>query len=67
MSRTSPPTDPGLCASCVESRRITSDKGSTFWYCRLAERDPSFPKYPPLPVLSCRGYSASATKMSSPG
>jgi len=67
MSQALPEPDPGLCASCVESRRITSGRGSTFWYCRLAERDPSFPKYPALPVLSCRGYSASATKISSPG
>ena len=46
----------GLCRSCTESRRITSGKGSTFWYCRRSERDGSFPKYPPLPVLQCRGY-----------
>ncbi|HEV8612583.1 MAG TPA: hypothetical protein VGQ73_03670 [Gemmatimonadales bacterium] len=46
----------GLCSSCVHSRRITSGKGGTFWLCRLAERDPSFPKYPILPVLRCRGY-----------
>ena len=49
-------SDVGLCASCVHSRQITSGKGSTFWLCRLSERDPAFPKYPPLPVLSCRGY-----------
>jgi hypothetical protein len=40
----------------MHSRRITSGKGGTFWLCRLAERDPSFPKYPILPVLRCRGY-----------
>lgn len=46
----------GLCASCVQARRITSGKGSAFWYCRRSETDPAFPKYPALPVLSCRGY-----------
>ena len=46
----------GLCVSCIHSRRITSGKGATFWLCRLAERDPAYPKYPPLPVLRCGGY-----------
>jgi len=40
----------------VHARRITSGKGATFWLCRRSESDPAFPKYPALPVLSCRGY-----------
>ena len=47
----------GLCAHCRHSRRIQSDRGSVFFLCKLSESDPSFPKYPRLPVLSCRGYS----------
>lgn len=46
----------GLCATCAHARRIASAKGSTFWLCGLAARDPRFPKYPPLPVLRCPGY-----------
>jgi hypothetical protein len=46
----------GLCAHCRHSRRIQSDRGSVFFLCKLSESDPSFPKYPRLPVLSCRGY-----------
>jgi hypothetical protein len=46
----------GLCADCVHSRRIESDRGSIFFLCRLALVDPQFQKYPRLPVLSCPGY-----------
>ena len=46
----------GLCERCQHAHRITSAKGSTFWRCRVAERDKSWPKYHPLPVVSCRHY-----------
>jgi hypothetical protein len=46
----------GLCATCLQARRITSGKGAIFWLCRRSEHDASFPKYPALPVLRCRGY-----------
>jgi hypothetical protein len=47
---------PGLCGKCAHARVVVSGKGSTFYLCQLAAVDPSFRKYPPLPVLSCRGY-----------
>jgi hypothetical protein len=46
----------GLCASCRFVDVITSSKESTFYRCRLSETDPSFRRYPVLPVLVCRGY-----------
>jgi hypothetical protein len=46
----------GLCASCRHAKRIVSSKGSEFWLCGRAERDPAFRKYPPLPVIRCAGY-----------
>jgi hypothetical protein len=46
----------GLCASCTQVRRITSDRGSVFYLCALSVVDPWFPKYPRLPVFSCSGY-----------
>lgn len=49
------PTSPGLCADCVH-RRLVASKRSTFLLCGLAEVDPRFPRYPPLPVVSCAGY-----------
>jgi hypothetical protein len=46
----------GLCADCIHSRRIESDRGSIFFLCQLALINPQFQKYPRLPVLSCPGY-----------
>jgi hypothetical protein len=49
-------TAAGLCANCVHSKKIISDRGAVFWQCGLASTDPRFPKYPRLPVLQCSGY-----------
>ncbi|MGA2697388.1 MAG: hypothetical protein ABSE92_15100 [Terriglobales bacterium] len=46
----------GLCADCIHSSKITSDRGSVFYLCQLALTDSRFAKYPRLPVLSCPGY-----------
>lgn len=46
----------GLCGSCKQMSRVESSRGSAFAMCNLSRSDPSFPKYPALPVLSCRGY-----------
>ena len=46
----------GLCSSCRHARVITSGRGSVFSLCQLSSRDPSFPRYPALPVVACRGY-----------
>jgi hypothetical protein len=46
----------GLCVKCAHARRIESDRGAKFYLCGLAAVDPSFRKYPALPVMSCRGY-----------
>jgi hypothetical protein len=48
----------GLCADCVHARRIESDRGAIFYLCELAAVDPSYRKYPVLPVLRCAGYQA---------
>jgi hypothetical protein len=47
----------GLCAMCVNARIIESRRGSRFWLCALSKVDPRFPKYPPLPVVRCSGYT----------
>ena len=46
----------GLCGTCVNCRRVVSDRGSVFYRCSLHDTDPRFPKYPSLPVLACSGY-----------
>jgi hypothetical protein len=46
----------GLCVTCEHVRLIMSDRGATFYQCGRSSSDPSFPKYPRLPVLQCPGY-----------
>jgi hypothetical protein len=48
----------GLCSDCRFAKRIESGKGSRFFLCRRSESDPSYPRYPKLPVLSCPGYES---------
>jgi hypothetical protein len=50
----------GLCAVCRHVKINRNDRGAVFYYCRKSETDRLFPKYPPLPVLTCRGYEAPA-------
>jgi len=52
----SPANPAGLCARCAWMRRITSRRGSVFRLCGRHREDPTFPKYPPLPALRCRGF-----------
>ena len=46
----------GLCARCQSARRIVSARGAVFYLCERSSTDPSFAKYPRLPVLTCRGF-----------
>jgi hypothetical protein len=46
----------GLCASCRFADLVISSRGSTFHLCTLSATDPAFPRYPALPVRTCRGY-----------
>jgi len=54
--RQAPPAAAGLCAACTHVQLVTSRRGSTFYLCRLSFVDPTFARYPPLPVLSCAGF-----------
>lgn len=55
LARLSAP--PGLCATCLHLR-IAASPRSVFVRCGLAESDPRFPRYPPLPVRVCPGFRA---------
>ena len=46
----------GLCARCLHMRRTENDRGSVFYRCDHARIDPSYPKYPVLPVLRCAAF-----------
>lgn len=50
------PPPPGLCASCQHVKITATNRGSVFYLCVRAQTDSTFRKYPPLPVLQCRGY-----------
>lgn len=56
MTAENSPEEVGLCTHCQHLRRVRSERGSTFYMCRRSATDSSFPKYPPLPVLTCPGY-----------
>jgi hypothetical protein len=46
---------PGLCATCEHLLLLASPR-SVFVRCGLADTDPAFVRYPPLPVRACPGY-----------
>lgn len=48
--------EPGLCSSCRHVKALGNARGSVFYMCTLAESDPRFRRYPPLPVRKCDGY-----------
>jgi hypothetical protein len=50
-------TRAGLCDRCVNVHIIENRRGSRFYRCRLADVDPAFVRYPPLPVLFCVGFA----------
>lgn len=59
--REEPVTRIGLCADCQFVRRMESDRGSVFYMCQRSATDPSFPKYPRLPVLQCAGFESATS------
>ena len=50
-------TRAGLCDQCTNVQIIENRRGSRFYRCRLADVDPAFVRYPPLPVLFCSGFA----------
>ena len=46
----------GLCDACRHQQVVRTGRGSRFSLCRRAKTDPSYPKYPRLPVRQCRGF-----------
>jgi hypothetical protein len=48
----------GLCETCVHQQLVRTTRGSTFSLCRRSRTDPSYPRYPRVPVLACPGYES---------
>ncbi len=51
-----PPPSAGLCNACALQQLVGNTRGSVFSLCRRSKTDPSFPRYPRLPVVECRGF-----------
>ncbi|HUB35511.1 MAG TPA: hypothetical protein VL972_01685 [Solirubrobacteraceae bacterium] len=49
-------SDTGLCGKCVHRVEVRNTRGSVFSLCARSRTDPSYPRYPRLPVLECAGY-----------
>ncbi len=56
----------GLCLNCEYARHVEAKESSVYFLCERSLTDPTFPKYPRLPVLRCSGFvkfpTALATK-----
>lgn len=50
------PIHPGLCAGCAHLE-LQGSRRNVFVRCAVADSDPSFPRYPSLPVRACRGWT----------
>ena len=48
----------GICANCRFRREQATTRGAVFYRCARADDDPSFGRYPPLPVVACRGHES---------
>jgi hypothetical protein len=46
----------GLCTACRHQQLVPNTRGSVFSLCRRSREDPSYPRYPRIPVLECRGF-----------
>ena len=49
--------EPGLCGGCQWGRALANDRGSRFLRCGRADDDPSYARYPALPVRECPGFA----------
>jgi hypothetical protein len=51
-----------LCEICAWMRQVVTPRGSRFLLCQLSQTNPAYPKYPPQPVIHCKGYQAEGEK-----
>jgi len=50
------PPPVGLCDRCAYQQVVSTTRGSRFSLCRRSRTDPSYPRYPRIPVLACPGF-----------
>jgi hypothetical protein len=49
-------SDIGLCHDCLYHSVVRNNRNIYFHLCKKSKSDPSFPKYPRLPVRECIGF-----------
>ena len=50
---------PSLCEFCRHLKEVVSGKGARLLLCQKSGADNRHPKYPPQPVIQCRGFERS--------
>ena len=55
----------GLCDQCRHQRVVSNTRGSHFSLCQRSAADPTYPRYPSLPVLTCVGFERTAEEQGS--
>ncbi len=46
----------GLCVRCAHVRLVEGRGAAVFYLCERSFENPTFPRYPTLPVLACPGF-----------
>lgn len=49
------PDPVGLCRDCRHAREVPAER-ATYWLCKRSADDPTFARYPRLPIRACRGF-----------
>jgi hypothetical protein len=57
----------GLCDTCTHQRIVRNTRGSAFSLCERSKTDPSYPRYPRLPVKRCEGHDPGGSRLGRPG
>jgi len=52
----------GLCDTCVHQQVVRNTRGSVFSLCLRSRTDPTYPRYPRVPVLECAGYERQSAR-----
>jgi hypothetical protein len=64
-STRAPAPDAGLCSTCEHQQVVRNTRGSSFSLCGRSRTDPSYPRYPRLPVHACPGYERRSSNAAS--
>ena len=58
--------DPGLCSKC-RFLAVVRSRTSAYVRCGFSDDDDRYPRYPPLPVMTCEGFSVAPSEKTDSG